>query len=62
MEQDTKGQATSLGESACFAFRNYILFKREIIGTYFIKAVNLISNNQLNTDILRLFRKGVLVA
>ena len=36
-----------------------VLFKRKILEAYFIKTLNLILNNQLNNDILTLFRKGI---
>ena len=36
-----------------------VLFKRKILGAYFIKALNLILNNQLNSDILTLFGNSV---
>ena len=36
-----------------------ISFKRKILEAYFIKALNPILNNQLNNDILTLFRNGV---
>ena len=36
-----------------------ISFKRKILEAYFIKTLNPILNNQLNSDILTLFRNGV---
>ena len=36
-----------------------ISFKRKILEAYIIKTLNLILNNQLNGDILTLFRNGV---
>ena len=35
-------------------------FKRKILEAYFIKTMNPILNNQLNSDILTLFRNGVI--
>ena len=34
-------------------------FKRKILEAYFIKTLNPILNNQLNSDILTLFRNGI---
>ena len=36
-----------------------ILFKRKILEAYFIKKLNSILNNQLNSNILTFFRNGV---
>ena len=36
-----------------------VSFKRKILEAYFIKTLNPILNNQLNNDILILFRNGV---
>ena len=36
-----------------------VSFKRKILEGYFIKTLNPILNNQLNSDILTLFRNGV---
>ena len=36
-----------------------ISFKRKILEAYFIKTLNPILNNQLNNDILTLFRNGI---
>ena len=36
-----------------------VSFKRKILEAYFIKTLNPILNNQLNNDILTLFRNGV---
>ena len=36
-----------------------VSFKRKILEAYFIKTLNPILNNQLNNDILTLFRHGV---
>ena len=36
-----------------------VSFKRKILEAYFIKTLNPIFNNQLNNDILTLFRNGV---
>ena len=35
------------------------LFKKKILEAYFIKTLNPILDNQLNCDILTLFRNGV---
>ena len=36
-----------------------VSFKRKLLEVYFIKALNPILNNQLNSDILTLFKNGV---
>ena len=36
-----------------------VSFKRKVLEAYFIKTLNPILNNQLNSDILTLFRNGV---
>ena len=36
-----------------------VSFKRKILEAYFIKTLNPTLNNQLNSDILTLFRNGV---
>ena len=37
-----------------------ISFKRKILEAYFIKTLNPVLNNQLNSDILTLFKNGVI--
>ena len=41
------------------SFAPTVSFKRKILEAYFIRTVNPILNNQLNSDILTLFGNGV---
>ena len=58
--------AKHLNENDNHEFKRSILslapkvsFKRKILEIYFIKTLNPILNNQLNSDILTLFRNGI---